>query len=103
MTLSRNEREMLRLIAKAPESVTLNAVFDQMNPHRGPTDEVPADDPRCKPWADSALALYGASVSLCKKGLLVRVAHPEGGGRLDLVEVTDACRAALARSQVYLR
>lgn len=94
MDLSRDERELLRLISQAPEPVAMFDLFPQISTAPRPELDSPDDDPVRVTWAEEQLALGRASVELWKREL-VRVVHPANGERPDLVEATDAGRAAL--------
>ncbi|MEU8683015.1 hypothetical protein [Streptomyces sp. NPDC048611] len=94
MDLSREERELLRLISQAPEPVAMSDFFDEVNTKPRPDIHAPDDDPVRVTWRDQQLALYGASLGLWEREL-VRVVHPANGQRPDLVEATDAGRALL--------
>ncbi|MFF3547082.1 hypothetical protein ACFYXD_35255 [Streptomyces platensis] len=94
MDLSREEYELLRLISQAPEPVAMSSLFDDVNSNPKPDIHAPEDDLVRVAWMEGQLALYGASLGIWEKGL-VRVVHPANGERPDLVEATDAGRAAL--------
>jgi hypothetical protein len=95
MDLSREEHELLRLISQAPEPVVMSSLFDNINANPKPDIHAPDDDPVRVAWMEGQMALYGASLGIWEKEL-VRVVHPANGERPDLVEATEAGRAALA-------
>ncbi|MFE1767223.1 hypothetical protein ACFW81_23770 [Streptomyces angustmyceticus] len=94
MDLSREERELLRLISQAPEPVAMSSLFDEIETKPQPEIDSPDDDPVRVAWYEEKLGLHWASVGLWEKEL-VRVVHPANGERPDLVEATDAGRALL--------
>ncbi|MGW7636124.1 hypothetical protein [Streptomyces decoyicus] len=95
MDLSRDERELLRLISQATEPVDMFDLFPQITTAPRPELGSPDDDPVRVTWTEEQLELCRASLELWQREL-VRVVHPANGERPDLVEATDAGRAALA-------
>ncbi|MDK0525099.1 hypothetical protein [Streptomyces sp. ML-6] len=94
MTLNQDERELLRRIAEADKPVAMSDFFHVMYPPNFDAS-VGEEHPDRVVWRDHQFDLYGASIKLWQNDL-VRVVHPANGERPDLVEVTDAGRAALA-------
>ena len=94
MTLSSDERELLKRISQASEPVAMSSFFVDLN-HVDLDPQVPDDAPERAAWQERQFDLYGASIRLWQNEL-VRVVHPANGERPDLVTVTDAGRAALS-------
>ncbi|WP_282698092.1 hypothetical protein [Streptomyces sp. CC208A] len=92
MTLSNDERELLRLVAQAGRPVWMSEYFPVLNPAEPGMDE---NHPGHEAWTERQMAWYGVSINLWKRGL-VRVVVPADGSRGDLVEPTAEGRAALA-------
>ncbi|WP_093803988.1 hypothetical protein [Streptomyces sp. Wb2n-11] len=92
--MSPDERELLRLIAEADKPVAMSDFFHTIHPPNF-NSSVPEDDPDRLAWTERQLGLYGASIALWE-GELVHVVQPANGHTSDLVQVTDAGRAALA-------
>lgn len=92
MTLSNDERELLRLVEQSTNPGAMSDFFQVIHPPTpGGLDD---DHPDREAWTERQLALYGASISLHAKGL-VRIVSPANGERPDLVESTAEGRAAL--------
>lgn len=91
MSLSNDERDLLKLAAEAGEPVWMSEFFEVLNPAEPGMDE---NHPGHEAWSERQMAWYGVSLSLWKKGL-VRVVHPANGERGDLVEPSDAGHEAL--------
>lgn len=92
MTLSNDERELLRLVDESTAPVAMSDLFHTIHPPAPGLDE---HHPDHEAWAELQLGLYGASINLHANGF-VRIVSPANGERPDLVESTDAGRAALA-------
>ncbi|MFC7794628.1 hypothetical protein [Streptomyces cinereoruber] len=94
MTLNADALELLRLVSQSPEPVAPSSYFHTIHP---PNFDASAaeDDPRREAWAEKQIGLYGEMLKLHEQGL-VRIVHPANGERGDLMEVTEAGRAALA-------
>ncbi|MFI7016858.1 hypothetical protein [Streptomyces sp. NPDC050164] len=87
-----DERDLLQLIAQSPKPVAMSDYFPVLNPAEPGMDE---NHPGHEAWAERQMAWYGVSAELWKKGL-VHVVTSADGSHPDLVEPTDAGRAALA-------
>lgn len=92
MTLSSDERELLRLVEQSANPVAMSDFFQAIHP---PTLSGLDDQPDREARTERQLALYGASISLHNKGL-VRIVSPANGERPDLVEATAEGRAVLS-------
>ncbi|MET8677121.1 hypothetical protein ABZW18_05850 [Streptomyces sp. NPDC004647] len=92
MTLSNDERELLRLVDESTAPVAMSDLFHIIHPPAPGLDEHHRDH---EAWTELQLGLYGASISL-QTNRFVRIVSPANGERADLVETTAAGRAALA-------
>ncbi|MFD5065441.1 hypothetical protein [Streptomyces sp. NPDC058394] len=93
MTLSSEELELLRMISETETPVAMSDFFHIIHPPNF-DKSVPEDDPDRAAWVELQMGLHRASITLWKNDL-VHVVHPANGERPDLVEVTEAGRAAL--------
>ncbi|MEU9703017.1 hypothetical protein [Streptomyces sp. NPDC047981] len=94
MTLNADELKLLGMIARSPEPVAASSFFHTIHP---PNFERSAaeDDPRRVVWQEKQFGLYRAMIDL-HDAELIRIVHPANGERPDLMEATQAGRAALA-------
>lgn len=92
MTLSNDERAILRRVADSPEPVAMSDYFHDIHP---PVPGMTEDSPEQEAWTMKQIDLFGAGIDLWEKGL-VTVVHPANGERPDLVEATPEGRTALA-------
>ncbi|WP_055534693.1 hypothetical protein [Streptomyces graminilatus] len=92
MALSTDERDLLTLIAKSPEPVVMSDFFHELHPAEAGMNE---HHPGHEAWLLRQMEWYGVSVGLSQQDL-VRVVIPANGERGDMVEPTEAGRAALA-------
>ncbi|WP_373685585.1 hypothetical protein [Streptomyces lunaelactis] len=90
--MSNDERELLRLVERSIDPVAMSDLFRTIHPPAPGLDE---HHPDYEAWTELQLGLYGASINLHTNGF-VRIVSPANGERADLVETTDAGRAALA-------
>jgi hypothetical protein len=92
MALSTDERALLTLIAKSPEPVVMSDLFHELSPAEPGMNE---HHPGHEAWLLRKTEWNGVSVGLWQQDL-VRVVIPANGERGDMVEPTEAGRAALA-------
>jgi hypothetical protein len=92
MALSTDARALLTLIATSPEAVVMSDFFEDLNPAEPGMNE---DHPGHEAWLWRQIDWHRVSVRLWQQDL-VRVVAPANGERGDMVEATEAGRAALA-------
>ncbi|KUN58851.1 hypothetical protein AQJ46_42005 [Streptomyces canus] len=92
MALSTDERSLLTLITNSPDPVVMSDFFHQLSP---PAPGMNEHHPGHEEWLLRQIEWHSVSVELWQRDL-VRVVVPANGERGDMVEPTEAGRAALA-------
>ncbi|MEN8655452.1 hypothetical protein ABCR94_33970 [Streptomyces sp. 21So2-11] len=92
MALSTDERSLLTLITKSPEPVGDVRLFPRAE---SPAPGMNEHHPSHEEWLLRQIEWHSVSVELWQRDL-VRVVVPANGERGDMVEPTEAGRAALA-------
>ncbi|MET9083634.1 hypothetical protein ABZX77_17360 [Streptomyces sp. NPDC004237] len=92
MALSTDERSLLTLITKASEPVVMSDFFHELSP---PAPGMNEHHPGHEAWLLRQIEWHSISVGLWQRNL-VRVVVPANRERGDMVEPTEAGRAALA-------
>lgn len=86
MTLSSDEREILRRVAASKVPVQPSDYFHEIHPPDF-LRSAPEDDPKREAWTEKQIGLYGAMLRLHDLNL-IRIVDPANGERGDLMEVS---------------